>query len=165
MEPTQLRWMQPGQLRILLHGQILSLLLAATGIFSQALANKKLNAPSFQSCLNYTLLSFLLLKRCWQAERPLALPWWKYFLVAVLDVEGNYLIVRAYAEGVSITSATLLDCFTIPNVMILSRICFKTKFEGNHMAGVVFCRSTQFFSRIPHWLSSLSLSQNGYGIH
>jgi solute carrier family 35 protein F1/2 len=129
------------QVRTIVEGQILSLLLAGTGIFSQGLANKKVDTPSFQSFLNYVLLSCLLLRRCYRrgGKLDLKMAWWKYFLLAVLDVEGNYLLVRAYAEGVSITSATLLDCFTIPNVMILSRICFKTRFLANHLIGVVMC--------------------------
>jgi solute carrier family 35 protein F1/2 len=127
------------QLRVLAEGQILSLLLAGTGIFSQGLADKKVDTPSFQSFLNYVVLSFLLLRRCCRRRNNLKLEWWKYLLLAVLDVEGNYLLVRAYSEGVSITSATLLDCFTIPNVMILSRICFRTKFLANHVFGVVLC--------------------------
>lgn len=36
------------------------------------------------------------------------------------DVEANFLLVKAY-QFTSITSVTLLDCFTVPAVIVLSR--------------------------------------------
>lgn len=42
-----------------------------------------------------------------------------YLLLAFLDVEANFLVTKAY-QYTSITSVTLLDCFTIPAVMVLS---------------------------------------------
>jgi hypothetical protein len=56
----------------------------------------------------------------------LQIPWWQYALLAVADVEGNFLVVSAY-KYTSISSAMLLDCFTIPVVMLLSSIVLHAK--------------------------------------
>ncbi len=47
-----------------------------------------------------------------------------YLALAVLDVEGNYLVTKAY-QYTSITSVTLLDSTTIPAVMLLSWLVFR----------------------------------------
>ncbi len=64
--------------------------------------------------------------------------WWMYILISIADVEANYLVVKAY-EFTSITSIMLLDCFTIPCVMVLSRILLKRRFYWTHIAGVIIC--------------------------
>ena len=45
--------------------------------------------------------------------------WWKYALIALADVEANFLVGTAY-QYTSITSIMLLDCFAIPCAMGLS---------------------------------------------
>lgn len=74
---------------------------------------------------NYVLLAigYLLLER-----KPLAVAWWKYVLICIADVEGNYLVVLAY-KYTSISSAMLLDCFTIPVVMVCSKYCLGAKVD------------------------------------
>lgn len=47
-------------------------------------------------------------------------------LLAFADVEGNFLVVCAY-KYTSISSAMLLDCFTIPVVMLLSALFLNAK--------------------------------------
>lgn len=42
-------------------------------------------------------------------------------LLAIADVEANFIVVSAY-QYTSLSSAMLLDCFTIPVVMLLSSI-------------------------------------------
>lgn len=44
-----------------------------------------------------------------------------YALLALADVEANYLVVKAY-QFTSIASVMLFDCLTIPFVMVLSRL-------------------------------------------
>ena len=38
----------------------------------------------------------------------LRVAWWRYALVALADVEANYLVVKAYALGTNITSVMLI---------------------------------------------------------
>lgn len=54
------------------------------------------------------------------------IPVWQYALLALADVEGNFLVVSAY-KYTSISSAMLLDCFTIPVVMLLSALFLHAK--------------------------------------
>lgn len=57
---------------------------------------------------------------------PWQVPWWRYALLAVADVEANYFVVKAY-QYTSITSVMLIDCFTIPCVMVISCLYLGTK--------------------------------------
>jgi hypothetical protein len=71
-------------------GQILSLLIAGTGIFSSLLAEQHLSLPATQACLTYILLSLHLTRR--SRGQPLHVAWWKYLILAAIDFEGNYLV-------------------------------------------------------------------------
>lgn len=53
-------------------------------------------------------------------------------LLALADVQGNFLVVCAY-KYTSISSAMLLDCFTIPVVMLLSKLFLHAKVPTNRM--------------------------------
>jgi hypothetical protein len=52
--------------------------------------------------------------------------WWQYLLLAGLDVEANYLAVLAY-QYTSLSSAMLLDCISIPCVMVLGHFLLQVK--------------------------------------
>lgn len=120
--------------RAVLLAQLLSLSLAVTGITSQSLALAGAHIPTTQSFLNYLLLAATFgVARLWQ-WRPLALAWWKYALLALLDVEANFLVTKAY-QYTSITSVTLLDCFAIPAVMLLSWLLLKARWGSSKHRG------------------------------
>ena len=59
-------------------------------------------------------------------------------LLAVADVEGNFLAVKAY-QYTTITSVMLLDCFTIPCCMVLSRLFLAAKVAHLGCLGVRVC--------------------------
>ena len=61
-----------------------------------------------------------------------------YVMIAFVDVEGNYLIIKAY-QYTSITSIMLLDCFTIPCAMLISYIFLHYKYTLKHFIGVFTC--------------------------
>ncbi|KAF2077602.1 hypothetical protein CYY_001065 [Polysphondylium violaceum] len=120
-------------------GQVMSIMIAGTGIFSQLLVVKYgVNIPTAQSTLNYVLLSlycFVLLKRgvLWETIKTKSI----YFApLALVDLEANYVVVKAY-QYTTITSIMLLDCFTIPCVVVLSRIFLKTRYTFVHISAVV----------------------------
>ncbi|KAM3572172.1 hypothetical protein VYU27_005799 [Nannochloropsis oceanica] len=117
-------------------GQILSLLIAGTGIFSSLLAEQGLSLPATQACLTYILLSLHLTRR--PRGQPLHVTWWKYLVLAAIDLEGNYLVVLSF-RYTSITSVLLLDGFAIPCTMLLSRLYLKSRFQLLHFVGVVAC--------------------------
>ncbi|KAK3811753.1 MAG: solute carrier family 35 member SLC35F1/F2/F6 [Benniella sp.] len=130
---------------IVLLGQILSLCITATTIFSTKLAQEHgVSIPTSQSFLNYLVLgivytSITLYKEGFQGwlvilrRRSLY-----YILFALIDVEGNYFMVKAYAFT-SLLSAMLLDTWTIPCVVLLSVFFLKMRFIRWHYLGVFTC--------------------------
>lgn len=61
-----------------------------------------------------------------------------YALWALCDVEANYLVVRAF-QYTSLTSVTLLDMFTIPCALLLTRLALGARYARRHVAGVLLC--------------------------
>jgi len=119
--------------------QILALFLTCTSVFSQCLADEGFDGPLLQSLPNYVLLSMFaipLLRR----KEPIHLAWWKYAVLALADVEGNYFVVYAY-QYTDMPSAMLLDCFAIPMVLGLSCLVLKTRYVRQHYFGVAICIS------------------------
>ena len=200
-------------------GQVISLLVAGTGVCSQALAASGVNMPTSQSALNYVLLSSFLWVRLIRAApcyhralgrvgcagergasccrdsagqallatgdvspratapadagisgtpaaaqvpvrgssgRDLAAapadaprqaggccgmggaPWWVYLIVALMDVEANFLVVSAY-QYTTITSVMLLDCLSIPGSMLLLYTALGTRFSPRHLVAALAC--------------------------
>eukprot|EP00939_MAST-03C_sp_MAST-3C-sp1_P000212 g212.t1 len=65
-------------------------------------------------------------------------PWWPFAILALIDIEANYLVVLAF-EYTSVTSVMLLDCFTIPCVIVLSYFFLKYTYTRNHVIGAIVC--------------------------
>ncbi|KAL3669631.1 hypothetical protein V7S43_005016 [Phytophthora oleae] len=129
--------------RVLILGQFISVLIACTGVFSQLLNGSfQIQIPVTQSAGNYLLLCMYLVDPIMRFRRQrgykLEIPWWQYLLLAFADVEGNFLVVCAY-KYTSISSVMLLDCFTIPVVMLLSTVFLRAKYTRSHFAAVLFC--------------------------
>ncbi|VDN06941.1 unnamed protein product [Thelazia callipaeda] len=130
--------------RNIVYGQILSLCLCGTGVSSQLLSNKEVNTPTAQSFLNYFLLSFIygsmLVFRKGENSflTVLRKRGWHYLLLSVVDVEANYIIVYAYQFS-NLTSIQLLDCSTIPVVLLLSWLFLSTRYLLTHIIGVGMC--------------------------
>ncbi len=78
--------------------QILSLALAVCGVSSARLAERGAAVPTFQSFFTYSLLAVTV--GSWRAVQSphakLARPWWVYALLAMLDVQANTLVTKAY---------------------------------------------------------------------
>ncbi|KAL6185557.1 hypothetical protein ACLB2K_041689 [Fragaria x ananassa] len=119
-------------------GQFLSLLITSTGFSSSELAKKGINAPTSQSFLNYVLLAVVYGSIMIYRRKPLKAKWYYYLLLGLIDVEANFLVVKAY-QYTSITSVMLLDCWTIPSVMLLTWIFLNTKYRFKKITGVVAC--------------------------
>lgn len=119
-------------------GQILSLLVTCTGLTSSVLARNGIDAPTTQSLLNYILLATVYGSILLHRGKEIQISWYWYLLLAFFDVEGNYLAVKAY-QYTSITSVMLLDCWTIPCVLLLTWLMLKTRYGRNHFVGVAIC--------------------------
>ncbi|XP_069747358.1 solute carrier family 35 member F2-like [Narcine bancroftii] len=132
-------------LKILLLGQGLSMLLCGTAISSQYLADEfAVNTPVLQSFINYLLLFMvytgILTFRQGNGNlvQILKAKWWKYLLLGIIDVEANYMVVKAY-QYTTLTSVQLLDCFVIPVVMLLSRFILHSRYKAIHFVAVIMC--------------------------
>ncbi|KAK9802978.1 hypothetical protein WJX73_002803 [Symbiochloris irregularis] len=108
------------------------------GATSTQLANTGVSLPTTQSFINYVLLAALFGGTLVYSKRPLQNAWYKYAALAVLDVEANYLLITAY-RFTSITSVTLLDCFTIPVAVVLSWWVLRARYGALHWAGIAIC--------------------------
>ncbi|XP_057489053.1 uncharacterized protein LOC130775010 [Actinidia eriantha] len=119
-------------------GQLLSLLITSTGFSSSELARKGINAPTSQSFLNYVLLALVYGSTLLYRRKALKAKWYYYVLLGVVDVEANFLVVKAY-QYTSITSVMLLDCWSIPSVIFLTWFFLKTKYRYRKFIGVAIC--------------------------
>jgi solute carrier family 35 protein F1/2 len=128
-------------LKTVLLGQTLAMLIGCTGLFATLLALDGVDMPTVQLSINYLCLSFALLvhaaRNGWRIPE-LSVPWWGYALIALLDLEANYLVTKAY-QCTDITSVMLLDCMTIPTCFVLSKIFLRARFVCTHYAGMALC--------------------------
>ncbi|XP_051118294.1 uncharacterized protein LOC127242688 isoform X2 [Andrographis paniculata] len=119
-------------------GQLLSLLNASTGFSSSVLSRKGIDAPTSQSFINYVLLALVYGGIMLYRRQALKAKWYYYVLLGLVDVEGNFLVVKAY-QYTSITSIMLLDCWTIPCVLFLTWFFLKTYYRFKKFVGVGIC--------------------------
>ncbi|XP_029352559.1 solute carrier family 35 member F1 [Echeneis naucrates] len=126
-------------------GQVLSLLICAIGLTSKYLADDfNANTPVFQSFLNYILL-FLVYTTTLAVRQGegnllaiLKKRWWKYMILGLIDIEANYLVLKAY-QYTTLSSVQLLDCFVIPVVLLLSWFFLLVRYKAAHFAGAGLC--------------------------
>nr|XP_061806827.1 solute carrier family 35 member F1-like [Nerophis lumbriciformis] len=126
-------------------GQVLSLLMCAIGLTSKYLADDfHANTPVFQSFLNYILL-FLVYTTTLAVRQGegnllaiLKQRWWKYMILGLIDIEANYLILKAY-QYTTLSSVQLLDCFIIPVVLVLSCFFLLVRYKAAHVVGTILC--------------------------
>ena len=111
---------------ILALGQLLSWLLCGTGVFSQLLVtNHGIEIPTTQSFLNYLLLGIVYTTAlaCHPSDFKTTLTerGWKYFLLALFDVEANYLVVKAY-QYTNLTSIQVSNCSLLTILFIINSL-------------------------------------------
>ncbi|WZZ05369.1 hypothetical protein YC2023_091290 [Brassica napus] len=119
-------------------GQILSLLSTSIGFTTSELVRKGINAPTSQSFLGYVLLAIVYGSIMLYRRSVIKAKWYYYFLLALVDVEGNFLVVKAF-QNTSMTSVMLLDCWAIPCVLVLTWVFLKTRYSLMKISGVVVC--------------------------
>ncbi|XP_066031884.1 solute carrier family 35 member F2 [Chamaea fasciata] len=126
-------------------GQLVSLFICGTAVTSQYLAEKyQVRTPMLQSFINYVLL--LLVYTTMLAFRTgsdslwqiLKQRWWKYIFLGLVDIEANYMVVKAY-QYTTLTSVQLLDCFGIPVLMALSWFILRARYRIIHFVAVAIC--------------------------
>ncbi|XP_045795967.1 solute carrier family 35 member F2-like [Trifolium pratense] len=123
---------------ILLLGQLLSFSVALMSITSSLIAQFGVDAPLTQSLFTYGSLALvygsILLYR---HQKPLV-SWYWYLLLGFADAQGCYLVIKAYQYS-SITSVTLLDCWVVPWVILLTWIFLGTRYSLWQLGGGTLC--------------------------
>ncbi|GBC04454.1 hypothetical protein RclHR1_00570010 [Rhizophagus clarus] len=129
---------------ILLLGQFLSFCITCTIVTSGKLAEYNVIVPTTQSLLTYVGLFIIytpinIYKKGFRGYFDMIKTrWWKYLILSIIDVEGNYFSVKAYAYT-SLLSIMLLDAWSTPCVVILLIIFLKVKFHWSQYLAVLIC--------------------------
>ena len=134
--------------KTILLGQLISFLIAGTGFFASLLSNNGVSVPVFLMMFNYAFLIPFMFFRAQSASSDvseetyspfqLKCPLWLYIIIAVIDLEANVIIITAY-RYTSVTSVMLLDCFSIPCVMLLSYAFLRAQYCRRHLMGTFIC--------------------------
>lgn len=102
------------------------------------------NIPGFQTFLNYALLTvtygfFSVYKLGPRGyAKVLLTQGWKFAILSLFDVVGNYLVVQAYAYS-NLLSCQLLDGWATVVCVILSFLFLKVRYHWTQVLGVVLC--------------------------
>jgi solute carrier family 35 protein F1/2 len=129
---------------VLLIGQILSLCITGTNTFSGLLAAKGNSIPAMQSWFNYVLLNLVYTSYTLYSYGPrgywelLKTRGWKYFILAFLDVEGNYFVILAY-RYTTVISAQLINFWAIVVVVIISFLFLRVRYHWTQVIGILIC--------------------------
>lgn len=63
---------------------------------------------------------------------------WKYFILAACDVEGNFLVVKAY-QYTTLLSCMLLDAWAIPMCIFFAWIYMRPRYHWTQILGILVC--------------------------
>ncbi|KAF8586376.1 DUF914-domain-containing protein [Ramaria rubella] len=63
---------------------------------------------------------------------------WKYFILAACDVEGNFLVVKAY-QYTTLLSCMLLDAWAIPVCLFFAWVYMRPKYHWTQALGIFVC--------------------------
>ncbi|KAJ5388601.1 solute carrier family 35 member [Penicillium cosmopolitanum] len=129
---------------ILALGQLLAIANTSTSTFTTLLGEEGWAIPTFQTLLNYLLLTAIFtpytmyryglkgwFQLCWRDG-------WKYIILAFCDVEGNYFIVLAY-QYTTMLSAQLINFWAIVVVVVISFLFLRVRYHISQIAGIVIC--------------------------
>ncbi|CAN0913785.1 Solute carrier family 35 member F2 [Linum grandiflorum] len=119
-------------------GQVISFSLALGSFTSSLIASRGVDAPISQSTFSYLILALVYGTVLLRRRRKLQVSWYWYLLLGFIDVQGNFLVNKAYQFS-SITSVTLLDCWTIPWVIVLTWLLLGTRYSVLQLLGSAVC--------------------------
>ncbi|KAK2661055.1 hypothetical protein Ddye_007588 [Dipteronia dyeriana] len=121
---------------LLFLGQLVAFILAFTSFASSLIAH--LHAPITQSTFTYASLALVYGAIFLYRRQRLQVAWYWYLLLGFVDVQGNYLFNKAFQFS-SITSVTLLDCWTIAWAIILTWFFLGTRYSLWQLFGAAIC--------------------------
>ncbi|KAL0309550.1 UNVERIFIED_CONTAM: Solute carrier family 35 member F2 [Sesamum radiatum] len=132
---------RPGMARtafLLFLGQAVSLSVAISSFAVSLVTNQGVHTPLTLSFFTYMALAFVYGSIMLYRRHKLLVPWYWYVVLGLVDVLGNYLVIKAY-EYTSITSVTILDCWTIAWAIILTRLVLGTRYSLWQFFGAGIC--------------------------
>ncbi|KAL3358138.1 hypothetical protein AABB24_015334 [Solanum stoloniferum] len=119
-------------------GQVVSFVRALISFASSLVANLGVNTPLSLSFFTYTALALVYGGIMIYRRQKLQIPWYWYALIGFADVQGSFLVNKAFQYS-SITSVTILDCWTIAWVMILTWLFLGTRYSLWQFFGTAVC--------------------------
>ncbi|XP_024037838.1 solute carrier family 35 member F1 isoform X3 [Citrus clementina] len=96
------------------------------------------DAPVTQSAFTYFSLALVYGGVLLYRRQRLRVAWYWYLLLGFVDVQGNFLVNKAYQFS-SITSVTLLDCCTIAWAIVLTWLFLGTRYSLWQLLGAALC--------------------------
>ncbi|XP_048322145.2 uncharacterized protein LOC107432192 isoform X2 [Ziziphus jujuba] len=127
-----------GTLYLLFLGQVVSFVLALMSFSSSLIAQLGVDAPLTQSLFVYLSLALVYGSILIYRRQQLRVPWYWYVFLGFVDVQGNYLVNKAFQFS-SLTSVTLLDCWTVAWVIVLTWIFIGTRYSLWQLFGAAVC--------------------------
>ncbi|TDL24039.1 DUF914-domain-containing protein [Rickenella mellea] len=128
----------------LIAGQVVSLCITATNVTTTELVTRNWALPTTQTFFLYFSLfviytPYTMYQYGFKGWGKMVLrDGWKYIILAACDVEGNFLVVKAY-QYTSLLSCMLLDAWAIPVCLFFSWIYMRPKYRWTQILGVVVC--------------------------
>ncbi|KAF9453617.1 DUF914-domain-containing protein [Macrolepiota fuliginosa MF-IS2] len=128
----------------LLAGQLLSLCITCTNVTTTELVNRGWTLSTTQGFFFYFTLfiiytPYTIYQYGFKGWGNLVLrDGWKYAILGACDVEGNFLVIKAY-QYTDLLSCMLLDAWAIPVCMFFSWVYLRPKYHWTQILGVAIC--------------------------
>lgn len=119
-------------------GQMASVFLTLMAFSSSLVANLGVDAPLALSFLSYLAVVLVYGSILIYRREKLRVPWYWYALLGFADSQGSVLVNKAY-QFTSITSVTILDCWTLAWVIVLTWIFLGARYSAWQFGGVAAC--------------------------
>nr|GMC90427.1 solute carrier family 35 member F1-like isoform X1 [Ipomoea batatas] len=123
---------------LLFLGQVISFVMSLMSFTSSLLATLGVDTPLTLSFFVYLALSLVYGSIFIYRRQKLQVPWYWYLLIGFADVQGNFLVNQAFQYS-SITSVTILDCWTIAWVILLTWYFLGTRYSLWQFFGAAVC--------------------------
>jgi len=128
----------------LLAGQLVSLCITCTNVTTTELVGRGWTLSTTQTLFLYftlfiTYTPYTIYKYGFVGWGKMVIrDGWKYFILAACDVEGNFLVVRAF-QYTNLLSCMLLDAWAIPSCLFFSWLFMRVRYRWSQLTGILIC--------------------------
>lgn len=137
-------------------GQLLSFSLTTTSVVTTQLGINNWSMPTTQSLFFYFSLNLIYTPytmyrygfKAWAG-----MIWrdgWKYLILAAVDVEANFLVVKAYGYT-DLLSCMLLNAWATPACMIFTFFLVRARYHWTQVLGVLICIAGLALNVVSDW--------------